>query len=174
MSGRIAVATAAALLAAAFVSSAGAQGLANLQPGERTADLQEQVAVNVVFVGLEPGQIDESDFRSSLPERSRPTVRSRLAYGLVEELGIDYAYDVDVTFTNASWENRLFAALKGLAAPADRTEFQDLYNEQDGTRDVGQNRFIDAPTVEKWLIDHAPSGVDTREDTIFFVNWWGR
>jgi hypothetical protein len=28
--------------------------------------------------------------------------------------------------------------------------------------------------VEKWLIDHAPSGVNTRRDTIFFVNWWGR
>ena len=28
--------------------------------------------------------------------------------------------------------------------------------------------------MEKWLIDHAPPGVDTRRDTIFFVDWWGR
>ena len=39
---------------------------------------------------------------------------------------------------------------------------------------MGQNHFVDAPTVEKWLIDNAPPGVDTRRDTIFFVNWWGR
>lgn len=130
--------------------------------------------LNVVFVGLEPGQVDEADFLAGLPTSYRPTIRSRLPYGLVDELGIDYTYDVHVKYAGASWENSFFSALKGLATPADRTEFQDLYNEQDGTRDVGQNHFIDAPTVEKWLIDHAPSGVDTRRDTIFFVNWWGR
>ena len=130
--------------------------------------------MNVVFVGLEPGQVNESEFLSGLPSQYQPTIRSRLFYGLVEELGIDYSYDVDVKYASTSWENTFFTALKGLATPADRTEFQEVYNEQDGTRDVGQNHFIDAPTVEKWLIDHAPSGVDTRENTIFFVNWWGR
>jgi hypothetical protein len=171
---RLIAAAAAASLAAVFAVSAGAAGLENLKPGERTSDLREEVAVNVVFVGLEPGQVNEAEFLAGLPEQYKPTVRSRLFYGVVEELGIDYSYDIDVTYAGASWENDFFAALTGLATPADRTVYQEVYNEQDGTRDVGQNHFIDAPTVEKWLIDHAPSGVDTRENTIFFVNWWGR
>ena len=40
--------------------------------------------------------------------------------------------------------------------------------------DVEANHFIDAPSVEKWLIDNAPAGVDTHRNTIFFINWWGR
>jgi hypothetical protein len=65
--------------------------------------------------------------------------------------------------------------LKGLAKPAAQTAYQVLYNQQARrTRDVGLNNVIDAPSVEKWLIDHAPPGVDTRKDTIFFINWWGR
>jgi hypothetical protein len=39
---------------------------------------------------------------------------------------------------------------------------------------VTSNRWIDAPTVEKRLIDTAPQGVDTRKPTIFFINWYGR
>ncbi|MGH3039257.1 MAG: hypothetical protein ACRDLZ_07620 [Gaiellaceae bacterium] len=171
---RIFVALAGALAALAAASTAGAAGFPNLQPGERTADLRERVPVNIVFVGLEPGQVRKSEFVAGLPDRYKPIVRSRLFYGVVEELGIDYRYDVDVTYAGASWENGFFAALSGLAAPADRTDFQEAYNEQVGTRDVGQNHFIDAPSVEKWLIDHAPPGVNTRENTIFFVNWWGR
>ena len=170
---RILVALAGALAALA-ASSAGAAGFPNLQPGQRTADLRERVPVNVVFIGLEPGQVRKSEFVAGLPDRYKPVVRSRLFYGLVEKLGIDYRYDVDVTYASASWENGFFGALKGLAAPAGRTLFQEAYNEQAGTRDVGQNHFIDAPSVEKWLIDHAPPGVNTRENTIFFVNWWGR
>jgi hypothetical protein len=174
MRGRGIVAIAAVLVAAAFASSAAGARLANLQPGELTSDLREDVPINVVFVGLEPGQVGKTAFLSGLPERSRPIVRSRLWYGLSQELGLDYTYDVHVKYASASWENAFFAALAGLAAPADRTDFQEIYNEQDGTRDVGQNHFIDAPSVEKWLIDNAPAGVNTRQNTIFFVNWWGR
>src|SRR5207342_3663291 len=134
----------------------------------------EKVHVNVVFVGFSRSQVGEHAFRDGLPKEYEPVVRSRLFYGNTEKLGIDYRYDYSVTYTNAAWENAFFKALKGLAQPAPRTDFQEAYNEQDGTRDVGQNNFIDAPTVEKWLIDHAPSGVNTRRDTIFFVNWWGR
>ncbi len=152
----------------------GGGGFSNLQPGVRSAGLAERVSVNVVFVGFKPGQVKTSEFLAGLPQRSRPIVRTRLDYGVTEELGIDYAYDYNVKFTSSSWDGSFFSALKGLAQPAPRTDFQDLYNDQDGTRDVGQNNFIDAPTVEKWLIDHAPPGVDTRKDTIFFINWWGR
>jgi hypothetical protein len=164
--------TAAAL--AALCSTASAAPLQHLQPGSRTADLREQVPVNVVFVGIEPGQVRSGAFRAGLPAQYRPVVRSRLPYQIVEELGIRYGYDYSVTYADRAWENAFFSALSDLADPAPRTEFQEAYNAQAGTRDVGQNHFIDAPTVEKWLIDHAPSGVDTRRNTIFFVNWWGR
>ena len=40
--------------------------------------------------------------------------------------------------------------------------------------DVAKNHYIDAPSVERWLIGHAPAGVDTTQDTLFFINWWGR
>jgi hypothetical protein len=145
----------------------------HLQPGVRSAGLSERVPVNVVFVGFEPNQVRASDFVRDLPRRYRPIVRSRLFYGVVEELGIEYSYDYSISYTSSSWERRFFSALKGFAQPAERTAFQDAYNAQAGTRDVGQNHFIDAPTVEKWLIDNAP-GVDTRRNTIFFINWWGR
>jgi hypothetical protein len=165
---------------AAIAALAGAPGalaggsFSNLQPGVHSAGLSERVRVNVVFVGLKPGQINTAEFLAGLPQQSKPIVRSRLFYGVTEELGIDYTYDYAATFTSSAWDASFFSALKGLAKPAARTDFQNLYNDQAGTRDVGQNNFIDAPTVEKWLIDHRPSGVDTRQDTIFFINWWGR
>ena len=49
------------------------------------------------------------------------------------------------------------------------------YNAQAGVLDVTDNRWIDAPSVEKRLIGTAPPGVDTRKPTIFFIiNWYGR
>ena len=48
------------------------------------------------------------------------------------------------------------------------------YNAQAGVLDVTDNRWIDAPSVEKRPIDTAPPGVDTRKPTIFFINWYGR
>ncbi len=163
--------------AAALAGAQGAfadGGFASLQPGVPTAGLDESVKVNVVFVGLQPGQINTTEFLSDLPHQASPIVRSRLYYGITEELGIDYSYDYSTTFTTPAWNATFFAALKSLSKSAPRTEFQDLYNEQAGTRKVGPNNAIDAPSVEKWLIDHAPPGVDTHQDTIFFINWWGR
>ena len=165
---------AAALTAAVVAGGAAGASFSNLQPGVRSAGLAEQVPVNVVFVGFDQSQVNQGAFLDGLPERYKPIVRSRLFYGNVEELGIDYTYDYDVTYTSDAWENSFFNALEGFATPSPRTLFQDLYNDQAGTRDVGQNHFIDAPTVEKWLIDNAPSGVNTRQNTIYFVNWWGR
>ena len=165
-----------AALVAAFACAlpATASAYRHLQPGVPEANLRERIPVNVVFVGFSPGQVSPAAFLAGLPDRYKPIVRSRLLYGNTEELGLDYRYDYNLTYTSTAWENGFFKALGGLAKPADRTLFQDLYNDQDGTRDVGQNHFIDAPTVEKLLIDHPPAGVNTRRDTIFFVNWWGR
>ena len=55
------------------------------------------------------------------------------------------------------------------------TEWQQAYNDQlRNVLNVTDNRWIDAPKVEKRLIDTAPAGVDTRQPTIFLINWHGR
>jgi hypothetical protein len=164
-----------ALAVIGTVSTSGqSPSFAHLDPGGRT-ELSETVPINIVFVGYEPSAIDQSAFLSRLPETYQPIVRSREVYGLRELLGLHYQFQYNVTFTNAAWENGFFTALSALARPVPRTLFQDAYNAQiRNVRDVAQNHFIDAPSVEKWLIDHAPGSVDTRRNTIFFINWWGR
>src|SRR5512134_131477 len=146
----------------------------HLDPGGVTP-LRERVPVNFVFVGYEPGQVQRAGFLSRLPQRYRPQVRFKMFYGLPSDLGIGYAYDYDVTYTDAAFEDRFFGALSGLADPAPLTLYQRQYNDQKtNVLDVSKNHFIDAPSVERWLIDHAPAGVDTTQDTLFFINWWGR
>jgi len=146
----------------------------HLNPGG-LSDLPETVPVNIVFVGYEPSLVNQSSFLSALPGTYKPIVRSRFPYGVTEELGLRYTFEYHVTFTSTAWENGFFAALSGLATPAPRTLFQEQYNAQlKNVLDVGANHFIDAPSVEKWLIDNAPAGVDSRRNTIFFINWWGR
>jgi hypothetical protein len=145
----------------------------HLNPGG-LSDLPEIVPVNIVFVGY-GSLVDRLGFESVLPQTYRPIVRSRYFYGISEELGLRYEFDYRVTFATAAWENAFFTALSGLATPAPRTLFQDQYNAQTrNVLDVGENHFLDAPSVEKWLIDNAPAGVDTQRNTIFFINWWGR
>ncbi|HEX2029825.1 MAG TPA: hypothetical protein VHL78_00280 [Actinomycetota bacterium] len=153
----------------------GASGFDHLEPGATTAGLAEEVPITFVFAGLEPAQVSEPAFVAQLPESYSAVVRSRLWYGVTEHLGLDYTYDYEVIYADAAWEESLFTALGALAQPAERTLFQDLYNDQrKNVIDVGQNHFIDAPTVEKWLIENPPAGVDTARNTVFFINWYGR
>ncbi len=159
-------------VAATLVFAGGAS--AGLNPGGPPS-LSEQVPVNFVFVGYEPGQVSQAEFLSMLPAEYHPVVRSRQPYGIVEELGIEYTYDYNVVFANTAYENRFFAKLNSLATPAPRTVWQDNYNAQvNNVLDVGDNHFIDAPSVEKWLAANAPAGVDTRRNTVYFINWYGR
>ena len=164
------------LSAIAIVSIAKTQSASflHLNPGG-LSNLPETVPVNIVFVGYDAPLVNQASFLAALPGTYRPIVRSRYLYGIKEELGLSYTFQYQVTFTNAAWENSFFAALSSLATPQPRTLFQDQYNEQiHNVLDVGANHFIDAPSVEKWLIDNAPAGVDTHRNTIFFINWWGR
>ena len=112
--------------------------------------------------------------RGSCPRGGEPIVRSRAFYGIDEPLGLDYAYDYRPYYTSRSWEDGFFSYLSSIAVAKPLTEWQQAYNEQAGVLDVTSNRWIDAPTVEKRLIDTAPHGVDTRKPTIFFINWYGR
>ncbi len=165
-----------ALLAGALlltpVGAARAAPFAALQPGGVTP-FDETVDVNVVFVGLHPDWIAVS---GDLPSSASPKTRVKLFYGLdaQADLGITYAYAYHPVFASASWEDAFFAYLSSIAAPRARTLFQDAYNVQAGARDVGQNHWIDAPLVERWLIANPPAGVDTTKPTIVLVSWWGR
>ncbi|QZY27896.1 hypothetical protein [Nocardioides coralli] len=145
----------------------------HLDPGGQP-DLDEKVPVNVVFVGHEPSEVNASAFRAALPSSASPVVRSRLWYGEVEELGIDYAYDYQLTFADDRYEDRLFRYLRKIAKKKPLTQFQQAYNDQAGTLDVTSNAWIDATKTEKWLAFNPPSGVDTRQPTIYLVDWFDR
>ena len=147
---------------------------ANLNPGG-PADLRERVPVNVVFIGYDSRDIDRGQLGAGLPGEYQPVVRSRLWYGNVEKTGIRYTYDYDVTFADRAYENRFFARLKQLAKKAPVTAVQQLYNEQaDNALEVTSNYEIPAPAVERWLADNAPRGVNTRENTVYLINWYER
>jgi hypothetical protein len=169
--------------------------LENLRPGER-ADLDERVPVNFVFVGYDRDDVATEGFLSGLPREYKPVVRSRLPYTeSVEEslLGLDYTYDYRTYYANDRYESRVFRYLSSIAEPAPLTEYQLLYNGNDeefcdppdedpetpvpcqknGVRNVRNNHYIDARSVERWLAENAPTGVDTQRNTVFFINWWG-
>ena len=174
----LAVGAMAAAMAAGMSPASGAGAAAprlrNLDPGG-PARYREKVPVNLVFVGYGRDQVHKGKVLAGLPASSRPVVRSRLLYGVTERLGIAYSYDYDVTYASSGYEDRFFSTLSRLAKPAPLTELQQQYNDQQhNLLDVTDNHYIDAPTVERWLALHPPAGVDTRRDTIFFVNWYGR
>jgi hypothetical protein len=158
------------LLGAPAVAAADGDGL---EPGGRT-DFDERVTVNVVFVGFDEGDVPWKTVQRQLPSGGDPIVRSRAFYGIDEPLGLDYAYDFRAHYTSRAWEDAFFSYLSSIAVAKPLTEWQQAYNAQAGVLDVTSNRWIDAPTVEKRLIDTAPQGVDTRKPTIFFINWYGR
>ena len=127
----------------------------------------ETVDVNVVFVGMAPTSLAGLPASSS-PRSATSSSRAHQRGAAGNHLQLPYTgHD-----TSAAWEDQFFAYLTSIAMAKPRTLFQDQYNAQAGARDVGQNHWIDAPSVEKWLIAHPPAGVDTTKPTMFFVNWW--
>jgi hypothetical protein len=89
----------------------------SLDPGGRPR-LAEKVPVNVVFLGYEPSQVDKAAYLSGLPKKYEPVVQSRLAYDVVEKLGITYTYDYHVTYGSRAYEDTFFGQLRKLSTPA--------------------------------------------------------
>ena len=144
-----------------------------LNPGGVTR-FPERVRVNVVFVGFDEGDAPWRAVRSELPSSAEPIVRSRAFYGISEPLGLRYSYDFQPHYTSQAWEDGFFRYLSSIAVEKPITDLQQAYNQQSGRLDVTENHWIDAPSVEKRLIDSAPPQVDTRQPTVFFINWYGR
>jgi hypothetical protein len=164
----------AALAAGAAPASGAPPRYQHLDPGG-PARYREKVPVNLVFVGYERDQAREQRVLAGLPRSYRPLSRVPADFGITDRLGITYTYDYDVTYAGSRYERRFFSTLSKLAEPAPLTEFQQLYNDQEGNvLEVTDNHTIDAPTAERWLAEHPPAGVDTRRNTIFFVNWYGQ
>jgi hypothetical protein len=164
----------AGVLCTVLAAPAGALADGGLNPGGTTR-FKERVAVNVVFVGFNERDAPWNAVRSELASRGEPIVRSRSFYGIDERLGLDYSYDYKPYYTSKAWEDGFFGYLSSIAIKKPLTEWQQAYNDNArNVLDVTDNRWIDAPKVEKRLIDAAPSGVDTRQPTIFFINWYGR
>jgi hypothetical protein len=182
-------------LALTAVPAAGfgqADRLQNLEPGGR-ADLKEKVPVNFVFVGYDRDDVDAGAFLARLPDRYKPVVRSRYYYNESigkSVLGLNYTYDYNVKYADGDYERKVFGFLSDAAKPAALTDYQKLYNgnspafcnppdgepepcQTGGVRDIGKNYRISAPAVEKWLAANPPAGVNTRRNTVFFINWWG-
>jgi hypothetical protein len=168
-----------AALTGASATPAGAAAPAvrydHLDPGGQPR-LTETVPVNVVFVGYQPDQVNKSAFAAQLAHTYQPVVTAKLySYGITDRLGINYTYDYHLKYADAGYEDRFFAQLGALAKPAPLTAFQQAYNDQENNvLDIDESYAIDAPSVEKWLAFHPPAGVDTRRNTIFFINWYGR
>jgi hypothetical protein len=155
-------------------AAAPAPKFTHLTPGAAPV-LTEKVPVNVVFIGYDRSDVDRTEFLSGLARKHEPVNRYPAFYGLDSKLGITYTYDYKLTYADDAYENKFFKRLGQLAKPAPLTAAQTQYNAQDGNvLDIPANYEIDAPTVEKYLAYNAPAGVDTRRNTVFFINWYGR
>lgn len=136
------------LFTASTANSAPPPRFRHLEPGGQPR-LAERLPVNVVFIGYQPGQVNNSQFRNGLPAKYEPVVRSRLTYGKKEPIGITYTYDYNLKVADKLYQERFFAQLKRLAKPAPLTKFQSDYNAQErNVRTVSNNHHIDAPSVE--------------------------
>ena len=137
--------------------------------------LEEKVPVNIVFLGYERGQINESAFVESLPRENHPIARIASVNGERDPLGIRYTYDYDMVFTDEAYEDAFFAKLTELGTTTPPTAYQLNYNAQtSNVLDIADNLEISASAVERHLAFNAPEGVDTTEHTVFFINWFGR
>lgn len=148
-----------------------------LQPGQFVT-LSPAIPVNIVFVGFKKAQVNEPAIRAMLPVSYDPAVRAPRYYGLEgRDLGLNYTFEYDFEYTDDDFEDDFFGYLRDIGEAGDPTVFQQFYNEQAGTLDVDDSvLYIDAPSAEKWLADHAPDDVDVEERayTVYFINWYGR
>lgn len=173
-----------------------------LKPGG-WVEIDQKLDVNVVFVGFQEGrgenQINPRVFQSGLPTSYQTLNRYPNFYGLKEYTGNNFDFNYKIKFADTAFADKLFAYLSSIAVPKPLTTYQRSYNCQknlanpnDPSTDLpcpaaatntalqipdtpSSNHWIDAPSVEQWLVQNAPSiGVDPTKYTVFFLNWYGR
>ncbi len=170
-----AVAAVLALLMAVLPATALAHGGRNvLKPGQ-TVTFEQNVPINLVFVGYQRSAINKRALLGDLPETYAPVVRYPQFYGLPgRDMGLEYNFDYNVTFKDNNFSDRFFDYLKGIGTPGDPTAFQTAYNDEvNNVLDVsGPVLYIDAPSVEGWLDKNLHTA--KKGYTIVFVNWYSR
>jgi hypothetical protein len=164
-----------------------------LKPGE-PIEITQKLPINIVFVGFEQGKgqqaIDPFAFKSGLASAYQTINRGPSFYGALEYTGNNFEFDYKISFADQSFEDNFFAYLTSIAQESEPTLFQIAYNCQyvpdpdnppcdtpspNIATPVTSNVTIDAPSVEKWLVQNAVSiGVDTSQYTVFFINWYSR
>ena len=163
-------------------AKASGPALSTLGPGAVLQETQE-LTINVVFVGYEEADIDTDAFMDLLPGTYRTVQRVPTFYSGVTFTGNDFVYDYNVLFADETFEDGFFGYLGGIGVEGDPTLYQQCYsgtapeqpfctNQTQNEAVITETLYIDAPTVEQWLIDNSP--VDTTSYTVFFINWYGR
>ncbi|GAA0600976.1 hypothetical protein HPO96_27155 [Kribbella sandramycini] len=161
-------------LGAAAPASAAPPRFEHLKPGGQP-ELAEKVPVNVVLLGYKPGSVDLNALNSALPKAHKPKQITRLLAGIDETIGLNYTYDYKLQYADQTYQNTFFRKLSELARPVELNAVQTRYNAQQNNKlDVTANHEIDAPAVEKWLAFNAPAGVDTKQNTVYLINWYDR
>lgn len=147
---------------------------AALEPGGVT-ELVETVPVSIVYVGIDP---DLPQVAAELPATSSPVMRyPEILYGVDGDLGLRYTYDYRHVVADGPWTQQLYDRMDQLAGPHEPHESLTVYQEQyaaqpAATRSLvgAENQWIDAPSMERWLADNPPAGVDTTMPTIYFID----
>lgn len=149
-----------------------------LEPG-KFVTFEQEIPINLVFVGYEEDQVNTGEVLDVLPAAYDPIVRYPEFYGLHgRPLGLHFDFAYNTVFTAKKFEDRFFKYLTTIGQPGDPTAYQTNYNDMEtNVLDVtAPVLYIDAPTVEKFLMQNAPGlGVNVlRGYTIFFINWYSR
>jgi len=149
------------------------------RPGEQIT-FEQKIPINIVFVGYDRDMIDEADLLDDLPATYTPVVRYPQFYGLPgRDMGLKFDFSYHVKYAGGQFEDKFFNYLTSIGQAGDPTLFQTSYNDMaNNVLDVtGPVLYIDAPSVEKWLMSQAHShfGIDTNHSyTLFFINWYSR
>jgi hypothetical protein len=163
------------ILSLLVVSPASAKdSFAVLRPGKHIT-FQQNIPINVIFIGYERSSIDRKALRQALPATYTPIVRYPAFYGVSgRDLGLKYKIHYNITFAERGFTNRFFRYLQEIGTPGDLTLFQQLYNDQENNvLDVtGPVLYIDGPSVEAWLADNLK--VKPQSYTMVFINWYSR
>ena len=144
-----------------------------LQPGEFVT-YEQDVPINIVFIGYPRNTIDREQMLEILPETYAPAVRYPLFYGTPgRDMGLRFNFDYRVTFAERDLTDRFFRYLQQIGTEGEPTDFQLMYNDQEkNVLDVTSPvLYIDAPSVEKWL---ARQFEREKGYTIVFINWYSR
>lgn len=175
MGSKVMLGVAAAAAVSMLVPTGGAAGATTGLVFERFA---EDVTVNVVYVAIPDADPTAMDLSSA----SSPIMRYPAFYGLDGDLGLDFAITYNHVFADEAFSDALEDFLVSEAAapevgspgvlPDTVTLFQEQYNGQaNAMKEITENRWIDAPATERWLVDEAASlGVDPSDPTVFLMD----